>query len=204
MPKEGAVLALDNMVIHKSAPRPDLAYKFIDFMLEGRNSAELTNLIGSGNPNTDAMQYIKRDVKGNKAVFPTRRRSRSSSSRRISTRRIAGSAADVDRDQGPLTANAFDRHRQPIAREPPRPASAHRRAACRTTDPTAKVTPRLEIVCRRGSNLFYFHRHAVAPHTLRRSDRSTGAGITDTSDSRCLMRAPIGSRDGVDVPPFDG
>ena len=50
MPKEGAVLAVDNMVIHKDAPRPDLALKFINFMLEGKNSAELTNLIGSGNP----------------------------------------------------------------------------------------------------------------------------------------------------------
>ena len=70
LPKEGAVLALDNMVIHKSAPRPDLALKFMNFMLEGKNAAELTNLIGSGNPNADAMQYIKPDIAQNKAVFP--------------------------------------------------------------------------------------------------------------------------------------
>jgi spermidine/putrescine transport system substrate-binding protein len=50
MPKEGAVLAVDNMVIHKSAPRPDLALQFMNFMLEGKNSAELTNLIGSAIP----------------------------------------------------------------------------------------------------------------------------------------------------------
>jgi spermidine/putrescine transport system substrate-binding protein len=50
MPKEGAVLAVDNMVIHKSA--------------------ELTNLIGSGNPNTDAMQYIKPDILKNPVIFP--------------------------------------------------------------------------------------------------------------------------------------
>ena len=70
MPKEGAVLAVDSMVIHKSAPRPDLAHKFIDFMLEGRNSAELTNLIGSGNPNLAAAQYIKPELKALPAVFP--------------------------------------------------------------------------------------------------------------------------------------
>jgi spermidine/putrescine transport system substrate-binding protein len=69
-PKEGAVLALDSMVLHKSGPRPDLAHRFIDFMLEGRNSAELTNLIGSGNPNRDAMQYIDPAIAANKAVFP--------------------------------------------------------------------------------------------------------------------------------------
>jgi spermidine/putrescine transport system substrate-binding protein len=70
MPKEGAVLALDSMVIHKGAPRPDLALKFMNFMLEGRNSAELTNLIGSGNPNTDAMKYIKPEILKNTAIFP--------------------------------------------------------------------------------------------------------------------------------------
>ena len=70
VPKEGAVLAVDNMVIHKSAPRPDLALRFINFMLDGRNSAELTNLIGSGNPNTDAMKYIKPELTKLPAVFP--------------------------------------------------------------------------------------------------------------------------------------
>jgi spermidine/putrescine transport system substrate-binding protein len=70
LPKEGAVLAVDNMVIHKDAPRPDLAHRFIDFMLEGRNSAELSNLIGSGNPNTDALKYIKPEIVNNPAVFP--------------------------------------------------------------------------------------------------------------------------------------
>ncbi len=70
MPKEGAVLAVDNMVIHKDAPRPDLALKFMNFMLEGKNSAELTNLIGSGNPNLDAVKYIKPEILKNPAIFP--------------------------------------------------------------------------------------------------------------------------------------
>jgi spermidine/putrescine transport system substrate-binding protein len=70
MPKEGAVLAVDNMVIHKDAPRPDLALKFVNFMLEGKNSSELTNLIGSGNPNLDAVKYIKPEILKNPAIFP--------------------------------------------------------------------------------------------------------------------------------------
>jgi spermidine/putrescine transport system substrate-binding protein len=69
-PKEGAILALDSMVLHGSGRRPDLAHRFMDFMLEGRNSADLTNLIGSGNPNREAMQYIRDDIKSNPAVFP--------------------------------------------------------------------------------------------------------------------------------------
>ena len=39
-------------------------------MLEGKNSAELTNLIGSGNPNMDAMDYIQPEIRNNKAIFP--------------------------------------------------------------------------------------------------------------------------------------
>jgi spermidine/putrescine transport system substrate-binding protein len=70
LPKEGAVLALDCMVIAKDAPRPDLAYQFINFMLEGRNSADLTNMIGSGNPNAGAQQYIKPEIKQISAIFP--------------------------------------------------------------------------------------------------------------------------------------
>jgi spermidine/putrescine transport system substrate-binding protein len=70
LPKEGAVLALDAMVIAKTAPRPDLAHQFINFMLDGKSSADLTNLIGSGNPNADALKYIKPEIKNNKAVFP--------------------------------------------------------------------------------------------------------------------------------------
>ena len=70
MPKEGAVLAVDSMVIHKDAPRPDLGLKFINFMLDGKNSAELTNLIGSGNPNLDAAKHIKPELKAYPAIFP--------------------------------------------------------------------------------------------------------------------------------------
>jgi spermidine/putrescine transport system substrate-binding protein len=64
------VLGVDNMVIHQSAPRPDLALMFINFMLDGRNSAELTNMIGSGNPNLDARKYIKPELLNYPALFP--------------------------------------------------------------------------------------------------------------------------------------
>ena len=69
-PKEGAVLALDSMVMHRSGPRPDLALRFMDFMLEGRNSAELTKLIGSGNPNRAALPFIDPAIRANPAIFP--------------------------------------------------------------------------------------------------------------------------------------
>jgi spermidine/putrescine transport system substrate-binding protein len=73
MPKEGAVLALDALVIHKDAPRPDLAHQFLNFMLDGRNAADLTNMIGAGTPNREAMQFVKPQIKAISAIFPDAR-----------------------------------------------------------------------------------------------------------------------------------
>lgn len=70
MPKEGALVGMDNLVIHRNAPRPDLAHQFIDFVLEGYQSAQLTNLIGSGNPNQAAREHIRPDILEISAIFP--------------------------------------------------------------------------------------------------------------------------------------
>lgn len=68
--KEGNTLSVDNMMVLKSAPRPDLAHKFINFMLEGKNSSDLTNMVGTGNPNNAAVPFVKADIKKNTAIFP--------------------------------------------------------------------------------------------------------------------------------------
>lgn len=69
-PKEGAVLAVDSFVLHQSGRRPDLAHQFIDFMLEGTNAADVSSLIGAGNPNAAAMPYISPEIAGNPGIFP--------------------------------------------------------------------------------------------------------------------------------------
>ena len=70
LPKEGAVLALDNMVIPKDALHPKLAHQFINYLLEGSSAAELTNVIGAGNPNGAALPFINAEMKSMKAIFP--------------------------------------------------------------------------------------------------------------------------------------
>ena len=70
-PREGAVLAVDNWVLHKSGRRPDLAHKFIDFMLDGANAADVSNLIGAGNPNAAAAAAIRPEIADNPALFPS-------------------------------------------------------------------------------------------------------------------------------------
>jgi spermidine/putrescine transport system substrate-binding protein len=70
MPQQGAVFALDNLVMSKDSQRPDLAYEFIVFWLDGRASAEITNEIGAGNANRVAMQWVKPEIAANRAIFP--------------------------------------------------------------------------------------------------------------------------------------
>lgn len=69
--KEGNTLSLDNFVILKDAPRKDLAYKFINFMLDGKNASGLTNEMGSGNPNAAAGKFVKTELTKVNAIFPT-------------------------------------------------------------------------------------------------------------------------------------
>jgi spermidine/putrescine transport system substrate-binding protein len=69
-PKEGAVLAVDSFVLHASGRRPDLAHRFIDFMLAGENAADVSNLIGAGNTNAAAMPHILPEVAVNPGIFP--------------------------------------------------------------------------------------------------------------------------------------
>ncbi|CAG0997434.1 partial Spermidine-binding periplasmic protein SpuE, partial [Rhodocyclaceae bacterium] len=69
-PKEGAVLAVDSFVIHASGARPDLAHRFIDFMLEGGNAADVSNLIGAGTANAAAMAHVRPEIAAEPAIFP--------------------------------------------------------------------------------------------------------------------------------------
>ncbi|KAF0814003.1 Putrescine-binding periplasmic protein SpuD [Andreprevotia sp. IGB-42] len=68
--KEGNTLSVDNVMILKNAPRADLAHKFINFMLDGKNAADLTNMIGSGNPNAAAAKFVQPEIQKISAVFP--------------------------------------------------------------------------------------------------------------------------------------
>lgn len=71
LPKQGAVLALDNMVIPKKARNPALAHEFINFMMAPENAAELSNVVGTGNPNASAKAYIDDDILAISAIFPS-------------------------------------------------------------------------------------------------------------------------------------
>ena len=86
-----------------SGQRPDLAYRFIDFMLDGSNAADVSNLIGAGNPNAAALPDIRAEIAADPAIFPT---PGGTETPRNAARFRPEDAADpvphVDRDQGPV------------------------------------------------------------------------------------------------------
>jgi len=63
------VLAVDNMVILKDARRPDLALQFVDFMLDGKNAAAISNQIGATNPVKAAEAHFNPAIRQNPVIM---------------------------------------------------------------------------------------------------------------------------------------
>lgn len=68
IPKEGVSASCDEMVIPKSAPNPALALAMINFILDGKNSAENMENIGYMCPNTEGLKKVSKDFLKNPAV----------------------------------------------------------------------------------------------------------------------------------------
>ncbi|MDK2885604.1 MAG: spermidine/putrescine transport system substrate-binding protein [Thermosipho sp. (in: thermotogales)] len=58
IPEEGGTLWIDNMVILKDAKHVDLAYKFINHILDPKNAALIADFLGLPSPNVEARKYI--------------------------------------------------------------------------------------------------------------------------------------------------
>ncbi|MDE1713109.1 ABC transporter substrate-binding protein [Chromobacterium amazonense] len=69
--REGNELGVDTMAITASAKRPDLAHQFINFMLDGKHAAQLTNLNGATNPVSTAGAFFRADLKAHPVINPT-------------------------------------------------------------------------------------------------------------------------------------
>jgi len=70
VPKEGSVLNSDCLCIPKGAPRPDNAHRFINFMLDGKNGAEISNTIMYPTPNAAALALMPDSYRTNHVIFP--------------------------------------------------------------------------------------------------------------------------------------
>ncbi|RBP40309.1 spermidine/putrescine transport system substrate-binding protein [Roseimicrobium gellanilyticum] len=68
IPKEGVSIGCDQMVIPKNAPQPQLAHKFINFLLDAEVSAENMEWMGYLCPNKEGLKKVSEDFLKNPAV----------------------------------------------------------------------------------------------------------------------------------------
>ncbi len=71
IPREGAMLFVDNLAIPKSAPHADLAREFLDFVMEPEIAAEICLTTGYSTPSLAGRNLLPRAVRENRAMFPS-------------------------------------------------------------------------------------------------------------------------------------
>lgn len=69
--KEGGFIWIDTMAIPADASNPELAYKFIDFILRPENIAQVTNEFMAANAVPDSKPYLDQDVRDNTSIYPS-------------------------------------------------------------------------------------------------------------------------------------
>lgn len=70
IPAEGGQVGFDMMAIPDDAPNPENALKFINFILEPKIVADITNYVYYANPNTAATEFVIDDVKNDPGIYP--------------------------------------------------------------------------------------------------------------------------------------
>ena len=70
IPTSGAFSWVDNMALPKGAPHPRNAMAFMNYMLEPKVGADLTNFVNYGSPNKAADPYINKDILNNPLIYP--------------------------------------------------------------------------------------------------------------------------------------
>jgi putrescine transport system substrate-binding protein len=70
LPKEGSNITYNAFLIPASAPHPDAAHEFLNFILEPKVIADITNDIHYGNDNLAARPYVHGDILADPAVYP--------------------------------------------------------------------------------------------------------------------------------------
>ncbi len=67
-PEEGITFYIDNIVVAEGAPNRVNAYKFIDYVLDGQVSAQISMLINYPSTNTAATPFLSEEFKSNPAI----------------------------------------------------------------------------------------------------------------------------------------
>jgi putrescine transport system substrate-binding protein len=69
--KEGASLWMDGMAIPADAPHPDNAHAFIDYVMEPKVMAEISDTIGQANANAASVPFVSEALRNDPAIYPS-------------------------------------------------------------------------------------------------------------------------------------
>lgn len=70
IPREGSQIWVDNLAIPARAPHRELAEDFIDFLLDARIGARISNFTQFATPNRAAREFIRAEDLRNPAIYP--------------------------------------------------------------------------------------------------------------------------------------
>lgn len=70
-PKDGVIIWADSLVIPANARSPELAHKFIDFLLRPEIAKIITEEVGYSSPNLEAVKLLDEEVRNNRIAYPT-------------------------------------------------------------------------------------------------------------------------------------
>lgn len=70
IPKEGTMVWQDNICVTATTPKKATAEHFINFMLEAKNAAAVTNFTFYASPNEAAKEFISKDIIGDPGIYP--------------------------------------------------------------------------------------------------------------------------------------
>lgn len=71
IPREGSTLAVDMVVIPKAAPHLDAAYAYLNYLLDPKVMAHISNAVKYPNGNAAALEYVDPALRDNPAVYPS-------------------------------------------------------------------------------------------------------------------------------------
>ena len=70
-PKAGVLLWADGMVIPTNSKNKELAYKFIDFIIDAKGSAQIADKIGYALANAEAKKYMPKSYLNDYIIYPS-------------------------------------------------------------------------------------------------------------------------------------
>lgn len=71
VPREGSEIWFDTMAIPAQAPHPELAHAFINYILDAKVGAQITNFNQYASPNAAAKPFIDRKILDNTSIYPS-------------------------------------------------------------------------------------------------------------------------------------